>query len=244
MLLGFLFVRPVPPLPEQASPQSLEDVREPAHLPAPQHHNHSRTPLLNDGSIKDRYIRNDITTDGENSNSVGGVVEATHSVQVSDQKHSTPLNVHGIALLRNFDFWLLFSIYSLRMFPFSGFFIYFNILYYKDSCWDWLYMYVLNCSKIFTGIIISPLTDINNVGSMSRSLYAHNNPTDYDEAQALRWQAAQVSAISFTNFGGRIFIGTAHSIPLLPFCLNILIQASFRTLQGAYIEHHVLTVSF
>ena len=122
MLLGFLFVRPVPSHPEQASSQSLENVREPDLIPAPQYHNHSRTPLLNDGSIKDRYIRNEITTDGECSNSVGGVVEATHSVQVSDQKHSTPLNVHGIALLRNFDFWLLFSIYSMRMFPFSGFF--------------------------------------------------------------------------------------------------------------------------
>ena len=30
---------------------------------------------------------------------------------------------------------------------------------------------------------------------MSQSLYAYNNP-QYDEAQALRWQAAQVSAIS------------------------------------------------
>ena len=160
MLLGFIFVRPVPPLPERASSQSLEDgddVREPALLPAPQHHNHSRTPLLNDGSIKDRYIHTDITTDGECSNSVGGVVEATHSVQVSVQKHSTTLNVHGKALLRNSNFWLLFGINSMRMFPFSGSYS-FNVEYYKDSCWDWLYMYVSNLSKIFTGIIITPLT--------------------------------------------------------------------------------------
>ena len=53
--------------------------------------------------------------------------------------------------------------------------------------------------------------DINNVGSMSRSLYAHNS-SEYDEAQALRWQTAQVSVISLTNFGGRILIGTAHYI--------------------------------
>ena len=81
-------------------------------------------------------------------------------------------------------------------------------------------MYVSNLSIIFTGIIITPFNlDINNVGFMSRSLYAHNNP-EYDEARALRWQATQVSVISLTNFGGRIFIGTAHSIPLLPFCLT------------------------
>ena len=62
--------------------------------------------------------------------------------------------------------------------------------------------------------------DINNVGSISRSLYAHNNP-EYDEAEAVRWQAAQVSVISLTNFGGRIFIGTEHSplIILLPYVL-------------------------
>ena len=123
MLLGFLFVRPVP-IPEQTGSQSLEDgddVREPALLPALQHHNHSRTPLLNDDSIKNRYIRTDITTDGEYSNSVG-VMEATRSVQVSGQKHSRPLNVHGKALLSNLDFWLLFTISSMRMFPFSGFF--------------------------------------------------------------------------------------------------------------------------
>jgi hypothetical protein len=79
---------------------------------------------------------------------------------------------------------------------------------------------------------------------MSRSLYAHNNP-GYDEAQALRWQAAQVSVISLTNFGGRFFIGTAHYISLIALLPNFLNeQASFRTLLRAYIEHHVLTVSF
>jgi hypothetical protein len=158
MLLGFFFVRPVP-LPEQASSQSLEDgddVRDPALLPALRHHNHSRTPLLNDDSNKDRYVPTAITTDGEHSNSVGGVTETTRSAQVSGQMHNTPLNVHGKALLSNFDFWLLFIIHSMRMFP-PAFFS-FNILYYKDSSWDWLYMYVSNLSKNFTKIIIPPLT--------------------------------------------------------------------------------------
>jgi hypothetical protein len=49
--------------------------------------------------------------------------------------------------------------------------------------------------------------DINNVGSMSQALYAHKNPI-YDEVEASRWQATQVSAISLMNFLGRIFIGT------------------------------------
>ena len=109
MLLGFFVVRPVP-LPEQGSSQLEDD--EPALSPGLQYRDHSRTPLLNDDSIKVRYVRTDIT-DEEHSNSVGGVMEAT-------QEHSTTLNVYGKALLNNLDFWLLFSISSMRMFPFSG----------------------------------------------------------------------------------------------------------------------------
>ncbi|KAF7322348.1 NmrA domain-containing protein [Mycena chlorophos] len=47
---------------------------------------------------------------------------------------------------------------------------------------------------------------INNVGSMSQALYAKANPT-YDDVEASKWQAAQVSTISVMNFSGRILIG-------------------------------------
>ncbi|KAF8632395.1 hypothetical protein AX17_004836 [Amanita inopinata Kibby_2008] len=47
---------------------------------------------------------------------------------------------------------------------------------------------------------------INNVGSMSQALYAKANPV-YDDVQASKWQATQVSSISVMNFAGRIFIG-------------------------------------
>ena len=115
MLLGFFFVRPVPLL-EQGSSQleDGDDIREPTLSPALQHHDHSRTPLLNDNSIINRYVR---ITNGDNS--IEGGMEATRSVC---QKLSTPLNVHGKALLSNLDFWLLFSISSMRMFTFSVFF--------------------------------------------------------------------------------------------------------------------------
>ena len=128
MLLGFLFVRPVP-LPEQGDSQleGGDDDPEPAHSPALQHHDHSRTPLLNDDSIKYRYVRTDIATNGESSNSVRGVVEATRSVS---QMLSKPLNIHGKALLSNLDFWLLFTISSMRMFPLCSF-LYFNILHLR-----------------------------------------------------------------------------------------------------------------
>jgi hypothetical protein len=50
------------------------------------------------------------------------------------------------------------------------------------------------------------LSDINNVGAIAQALFAKGNP-NYDEVVASRWQATQVSAISITNFMGRIAIG-------------------------------------
>jgi hypothetical protein len=131
----------------------LEDgdgFREPTLLPALQYRNHSQTPLLNDDSVENRYVRTDIVTDGENSNSVGGVVEATRSV---DQKHSMTLNVHGFEQFGFFGYNPVFSQCVSFLFPV----FFFNILYYKNSSWDLIYLYVSNLSKIFTEVIIPSL---------------------------------------------------------------------------------------
>lgn len=55
---------------------------------------------------------------------------------------------------------------------------------------------------------------MNNVGSMSQFLYAYKNP-NYDDVEAARWQAAQVSAISLMNFSGRIFIGEQKDLSVI-----------------------------
>lgn len=47
---------------------------------------------------------------------------------------------------------------------------------------------------------------INNVGSISEALSAQGNP-DYDEVEAARLQARQVSTVSITNCLGRILVG-------------------------------------
>jgi hypothetical protein len=124
MVLGFFFVRPVP-FPEKASSiQPLEDGDndDDALLPALRHHNDSRTTLLNNGSMKNGracYTRSDIDTDGERSNSVGEVMDDIRP----DQKYRI-LNIHGKALWSSLDFWLLFSIYSMRMYFFLSFLFY------------------------------------------------------------------------------------------------------------------------
>ncbi|KAI5994033.1 major facilitator superfamily domain-containing protein [Pisolithus albus] len=50
------------------------------------------------------------------------------------------------------------------------------------------------------------ITYINNVGTISLALFAKSNPT-YDEVEASKWQAAQVSTLSVGNFIGRILCG-------------------------------------
>ncbi|KAF9263186.1 MFS general substrate transporter [Marasmius fiardii PR-910] len=52
---------------------------------------------------------------------------------------------------------------------------------------------------------------INNVGSISQVLYVHEGKnstvSDQDQLEITKWQAAQVSTISFMNFSGRLSIG-------------------------------------
>ena len=55
----------------------------------------------------------------------------------------------------------------------------------------------------------SHLIDINNVGSIAQALYAKTH-TVYDDVEASKWQAAQVSILSLANFAGRILIGEAN----------------------------------
>lgn len=75
---------------------------------------------------------------------------------------------------------------------------------YGKQLWltpDFYLVFVIMSLLSGTGIMY-----INNVGSISQALYAKGNP-NYDELEASRWQAAQVSTLSVCNFAGRILIG-------------------------------------
>ena len=50
------------------------------------------------------------------------------------------------------------------------------------------------------------IIDMNNVGTISQLLYAHQN-SEYDKVKASGWQAAQVSLLSLMSFTGRFSIG-------------------------------------
>ncbi|KAG2028570.1 major facilitator superfamily domain-containing protein, partial [Suillus americanus] len=75
---------------------------------------------------------------------------------------------------------------------------------YGKQLWlssDFYLVFVIMSLLSGTGIMY-----INNVGSISQALYAKGNH-NYDEVEASRWQAAQVSTLSACNFAGRIIIG-------------------------------------
>ena len=83
---------------------------------------------------------------------------------------------------------------------------------------------------------------------MSRSLYAHNNP-EYDDAQVVAWQAAQVSAISLTNFGGRLLIGTPTRISFISHLPNFFFWTGFisdfaKSIYGTPRSHCLVLVAF
>ncbi|KAF8812688.1 MFS general substrate transporter [Phlegmacium glaucopus] len=59
---------------------------------------------------------------------------------------------------------------------------------------------------IFAILSGTGLTYINNVGTISQILYAHEN-SEYDEVKASGWQAGHVSLISLMSFSGRMSIG-------------------------------------
>ncbi|KAL4247510.1 MFS transporter superfamily protein [Abortiporus biennis] len=67
------------------------------------------------------------------------------------------------------------------------------------------FMLLFSIMTLLTG---TGLMYINNVGSVSQSLYAHDTSTGpYDPIKAAQWQASQVSTISISNCLGRIVIG-------------------------------------
>ncbi|KAI9566752.1 major facilitator superfamily domain-containing protein [Boletus coccyginus] len=87
---------------------------------------------------------------------------------------------------------------------------------------DFYLVFVIMAICSGTGIMY-----INNVGSISQALYAKSH-TVYDDVEASKWQAAQVSILSLGSFAGRVLIGLisdfAHIRLRIPraYCLCIV----------------------
>ena len=113
MALGFFFVRPIP-LPEQEDTVGNHEGYSEITSSAFEHHNTSRTRLLNHVHVEDNQQDDDVELSPSRS-----PVSGSHTRSLS---RGTALaldllpNVHGKKLLCSSDFWLLFVILSIRAF--------------------------------------------------------------------------------------------------------------------------------
>ncbi|EGN92319.1 hypothetical protein SERLA73DRAFT_191271 [Serpula lacrymans var. lacrymans S7.3] len=198
MVIGFFIVRPIP-LPSSEKVSSLEDgTNEHGYRPVPNvesspvfsGNNDSQTRLLTqahnveDNSLLPRHEYDESVASGYLAPQTSDAVEMSGNSSVSARRRDSRGSAHrSIRDLVSGDSFP--NIYGKQLWMTADFWLIFTIMSLLSG----------------TGIMY-----INNVGSISQALYAEGSPS-YDEVEASRWQAAQVSTISIGNFLGRVLIG-------------------------------------
>ncbi|KAH7916644.1 major facilitator superfamily domain-containing protein [Hygrophoropsis aurantiaca] len=189
MLIGLVIVRPVP-LPSMKSVIGVEGglstgsysrISDAARSPF-LNDNDSNTPLLQAGS---HHEQDPSVASTYHVPQASNAVELSPSRDSIDRRHSRASTQRRSfsSAARLLD--VSPNIHGKRLWMTPDFYVIFAIMSLLSG----------------TGIMY-----INNVGSISQALYAKGNPS-YDEIEASRWQATQVSIISIGNCAGRILIG-------------------------------------
>ncbi|KAF9546306.1 MFS general substrate transporter [Agrocybe pediades] len=182
MIMGFFLVRPIP-LPEAEGYDEIDNLPDEVAATSALDRDATHTPLLdededaNEEEFRRRHENLNSDSDLENAR-VEGVELDSSSQRLALRNRSLS---RGAAMALD----VAPNLHGLKLVLSGDFLLLFTIL------------------SIVSG---TGLMYINNVGSMSQALYAHQHPV-YDEKEAAGWQATQVSTISLMNFSGRIFIG-------------------------------------
>ncbi|KDR74212.1 hypothetical protein GALMADRAFT_249944 [Galerina marginata CBS 339.88] len=191
MIMGIFLVRPIP-LPAQEGYDIVEDGEDDVEdATSALAHNSSHTHLLDHDFIEPHhphYIHHVETHEEEENSQIHEAEDVELSSQQqpeSDSLLNSTRRPRSMSRGRAMILDTLPNVYGKKLWLSNDFWLLFSIL------------------SILSG---TGLMFINNVGSMSRALYAHQYP-EFDEVEASGWQATQVSAISLMNFSGRIFIG-------------------------------------
>ncbi|TFK53323.1 MFS general substrate transporter [Heliocybe sulcata] len=201
MVIGYFLVRPVPLPPvepahilESGTPEdSDEDMPDVTVETIFQRENDSSTRLLADRDEPERTL-------GHEQHVTDYVVpHSSDAVELSPTREDFPgLSRHRsrsrAPMGRSFSSASRISVKTVEHQP--------NI--HGKALWAssdfWLFLSIMS---LLSG---TGLMWINNVGSISEALSAKGNP-NYDEVEAAKWQASQVSTVSITNCLGRILIG-------------------------------------
>ncbi|KAJ4472799.1 major facilitator superfamily domain-containing protein [Lentinula edodes] len=205
MLIGFIFVQPIPLPPSEAHHEYLDvDQAEadaaslaPSILSAPAHENDSRTHLLThdheeglESGLGHRQVPTTAVEEYISEARGGAGIELSPPRGVS--RSPRPGRHRSRSTRRSFSQsgkQLLDvgpNIYGVKLWTSVDFWIPFISLSLLSG----------------TGLMY-----INNIGSMAQALYVYSHKDRYSEVDASQWQAAQVSTISFMNFSGRVLIG-------------------------------------
>ncbi|PPQ80753.1 hypothetical protein CVT26_006964 [Gymnopilus dilepis] len=188
MIMGFFLVRPIPLPPQEGYDIVEEEVEDDPEVEGPFiNHTTSHTHLLDHDFVDPHhphYVRHVQSRSPHADHGEDQYAQDESRVELGDPQAQEdegfldPQRPRSMSRGRAMALGALPNVYGRRLWLSRDFWLLFSIL------------------SIY----------INNVGSMSQALYAHQHPV-YDEVEAASWQAAQVSAISLMNFSGRIFIG-------------------------------------
>ncbi|KAJ6615493.1 MFS general substrate transporter [Mycena sp. CBHHK59/15] len=177
-IVGFFLVRAVPlSASEAAADHAVITVAAEAEATIFHHGNSSHTPLLDDRDEHNETVPSSPVE--EYVPEARGGLELSPARSISAGRHSRSLSRSKREAVEGPN------IYGRELWQNPDFWLLFAILSMLSG----------------TGLMY-----INNVGSMSQALFAKGNPA-YDEVEASRLQATQVSTISVMNFFGRILIG-------------------------------------
>ncbi|KAJ3998319.1 major facilitator superfamily domain-containing protein [Lentinula boryana] len=203
MLIGFIFVQPIPLPPSEAHHESFDvDQAEadaaslsPSIISVPAHENNSRTHLLthnrDEGLEAGLGHRQGPTTAVEeyNDEARGGAgieLSPPRGVSRSSSRHRSSSTRRSFSQSGKQLLDVGPNIFGVKLWTSVDFWIPFISLSLLSG----------------TGLMY-----INNVGSMAQALYVYTHIDRYNEVDASQWQATQVSTISFMNFSGRVLIG-------------------------------------
>ena len=223
MILGIFLIRPIPPPAQENSDFDVSQGRQEDTVSSdPEPHDSSHTPLLDydfaegvySNSVhniavnnSESYAMDDVPSHRDEEDAIALLSAQRRGfdrgeTMIFDRKP----NLHGKKLWISGDFWLLFTILAIRKSSFVFFILKLTLSLHVIVSGTGLMCTYPQYNPVPGGLSDRKIIDMNNVGTISQILYAHQN-SEYDKVKASGWQAAQVSLLSLMSFLGRLSIG-------------------------------------
>jgi len=189
MIFGIFFIRPIPPPAHEISDLDVSQGNLEGNVSsASDPHNSSHAPLL-DYDFAEGVYPNSMHNSIAVNNGHSGESYAMEDVRSHQDNEDAMEDLSAQRRSFDRDATMIFgqkpNLHGIKLWLSGDFWLLFTIL------------------AILSG---TGLMYMNNVGTISQLLYAHQS-SQYDKVTASGWQATQVSLLSLMSFSGRFFIG-------------------------------------